>query len=449
MHLMILGRRALVSIVLKALLVLFILCFGKSFAFADTYTVQRADENGELFAFLPSREGLNINLSMGGTKLGLAIIDGKKNIIVELEDYLWRDHFINGKVPSNNVEIARSWILEKIIHQISIALSSLAPEEIGKVEGLGIAWPGPVSIDGLVLGSNVEGFKHHQLTEEEKALGGIPLAKIINEKIEQRFGQIGWKISILNDGDAAALANFSKRGISDGILLTIGTGIGAGIIIDKAILFDVEGFEGRIGELGHHIYYHPIAKRFFYYGVETKGQILFEMGEHSLAYRLSGPFLAKRFLKKLRNEMGRKLYLKHSTIKFTELELAVCEKGDELDPILEKKVLQLIAIKGNHSDPRALTFIGEIGYELGLALGVFIKEFETEPFSRNIILSGGIGRHFGLGVHDEKGEDLFLKKFKQGIEWSQKNHHTEMNRLIFGNPEHQSPAYKKENHNDK
>lgn len=403
----------------------------------SSFFIQRADENGELFAFIPSKQGLNVNLSMGGTKLAIAIIDSKKNVIAETEDYLWRDQFIKDKMVSNPIEVVRHWVLEKIVHQISISLSMLAVEEIGRVEGLGIAWPGPVSIDGLVFGSNVEGFKPHQLTAEEKA-SGISLAKLINKKIEQRFGQVNWKISVLNDGDAAAKANFCKRGISDGILLTIGTGIGSGIIIDKEVLFNPEGFEERVGELGHHIYYHPIANRFFYYGVETKGRILFEMGKYSLGQRLSGPILAKRFLQKLRRE--RNNVFEYSPIKFSEQELAVCEKGDELDPILEKKILQLITINGNNSEPCALSFIEEIGYELGLALGVFIKEFETEPFKK-IILSGGIGRNFGRGVFDESGEDLFLKKFRQGIEWSQQNHNTEMNKLIFGNFEHQSAAY--------
>src|ERR1700733_4064321 len=164
-------------------------------------SIQRAEANGELFAFLPnSQANFNINLSIGGSKIGIAIIDAKKNVILQTEEYQWRNEFLNEKI-SLDVGTVRDWFLEKIVHQISTALDLFVSEEVGGIEGLGIAWPGPVSPDGLILSSNIEGFKPHQLTAEEKVLGGIPLAKLIKEKIERRLGKVEWKISILNDGD--------------------------------------------------------------------------------------------------------------------------------------------------------------------------------------------------------------------------------------------------------
>jgi ubiquinone/menaquinone biosynthesis C-methylase UbiE len=404
-------------------------------------SIQRAELNGELFAFLPnSQEGLNINLSIGGSKIGVGIIDAKKNVILQPDEYLWRNEFLNENI-SSDVEIARDWFLNKIVDQISSSLKKLTFKQIEKIEGMGIAWPGPVSTDGLILNSNIEGFKLHQLKTEEKILGGIPFAKLLKEKIERKFGEVEWKICILNDGDAAAIANFSRKDISDGILLTIGTGIGSGIISGKEVLFGAKGFECRIGELGHHIYYHPQANRYFYYGAETNGHVLFEMTMHSFSERLSGPALAKRFLHKLKNEMAQNfnlisIYLNsesfNSAIKFNKLELAACEKEQDLGPALEKKILGLVSCKGSKRESYALDFIEETGYELGLALGVFIKEFEKELYTQNVVLSGGIGRNFAKGVYDERGRDVFLTKIKQGVEWSQKKHNPEMNKLIFG-----------------
>lgn len=72
----------------------------------------------------------------------------------------------------------------------------------------------------------------------------FPLKEILETKL-------GMYVRVANDADAAALAEVtfgSAKAYSDAILLTIGTGVGGGIVINKKLY---EGYSGMAGELGH------------------------------------------------------------------------------------------------------------------------------------------------------------------------------------------------------
>lgn len=74
--------------------------------------------------------------------------------------------------------------------------------------------------------------------------GNVPLAQLIQSKI-------GIPVYVTNDSNAAALGEAtcgSGKEFSDSVLLTLGTGIGGGIVLDGILL---EGFGTAGGELGH------------------------------------------------------------------------------------------------------------------------------------------------------------------------------------------------------
>ena len=73
----------------------------------------------------------------------------------------------------------------------------------------------------------------------------IPLA----EKVSEAFN--GIPVAVTNDANAAALGEMTygaARGMNDFIMITLGTGVGSGIVINGRMVY---GHDGNAGELGH------------------------------------------------------------------------------------------------------------------------------------------------------------------------------------------------------
>lgn len=101
----------------------------------------------------------------------------------------------------------------------------------GRVLGIGVGTPGVVDLDGVVRRAPNLGWTNLDLrTEIEEALGHPTY--------------------VANDADTAALAEDTfGEGSGDGLLLVeIGHGVGAGILVDGALL---RGPDGTAGEIGH------------------------------------------------------------------------------------------------------------------------------------------------------------------------------------------------------
>lgn len=74
----------------------------------------------------------------------------------------------------------------------------------------------------------------------------IPLA----EKVSKAFG--GIPVAITNDANAAALGEMTygaARGLKDFIMITLGTGVGSGIVINGQLVYGHDGFAGELGHL--------------------------------------------------------------------------------------------------------------------------------------------------------------------------------------------------------
>lgn len=114
------------------------------------------------------------------------------------------------------------------------AIFSLAPEARGAVTGIGLCAPGPLDPKtGVVLNPpNVPCWRGFPLAAETQRLFGVPAR-------------------VDNDANAAGLAEVlwgAGRGYSNVFYATLGTGIGAGIVLDGKIL---HGRTGSAGEGGH------------------------------------------------------------------------------------------------------------------------------------------------------------------------------------------------------
>lgn len=105
--------------------------------------------------------------------------------------------------------------------------------DIKSVSNIGIGIPGVVTNEGAVTCVNL-GLKNSLI---------VPI-------LEEKFK--GTKVSIGNDANVAALAEFSygsMRGYKSGVMITLGTGIGGGIVINGKLITGANGIGAEIGHM--------------------------------------------------------------------------------------------------------------------------------------------------------------------------------------------------------
>jgi glucokinase len=162
--------------------------------------------------------GYSIGVDLGGTNLRAAAIDATGKV---LERIAGVTNFSEGR--------------DAVISDIVAATSALRKRHgSGGLAGIGVGVPGFIQFkDGIILNANnlpfLEGFA-------------------MRDALESRLNSV---VVLENDANSAALGEKwmgAGRETDDLILLTLGTGIGGGIISGGRIL---RGFLGMAGELGH------------------------------------------------------------------------------------------------------------------------------------------------------------------------------------------------------
>jgi glucokinase len=160
----------------------------------------------------------SIGVDLGGTNLRAAAVS--------------RDGKIMEKISgSTDLAEGRDAVLADMVDAINQLKSKCGENSLA---GVGIGVPGFILLEkGIIVGSN-------NLPEFEN----FP----VRDEIERRLGT---PIYLENDANAAALGEKwmgAGRGVDDLVLLTLGTGIGGGIISHGRVL---HGYLGMAGELGH------------------------------------------------------------------------------------------------------------------------------------------------------------------------------------------------------
>lgn len=161
-----------------------------------------------------------LGIDLGGTNIAVGIVDENLQIIKK------------GKVPTGAEREN-----EAVIRDMADLCARLLAEtgiSIDEIAYAGIATPGIAdNSTGVVVYSNNLHFHN------------FPIAATLQKYFPVK------KVLIANDANAAALGEAtcgSAKGIADVILVTLGTGVGGGVIQDHKIL---EGFNGAASELGH------------------------------------------------------------------------------------------------------------------------------------------------------------------------------------------------------
>ena len=157
-------------------------------------------------------------VDIGGTTVKMGFLDIQGNLLDKWEIPTRKENGGENILP----DVARS--IEEKLKKDNIAKEDVA--------GIGVGVPGPVSGDGVVHRAVNLGWGEFNVNDKLTALTGV-------------------KSMAGNDANVAALGEMWKgggQGYSDMVMVTLGTGVGGGIIIGGKIL---AGSTGAGGEIGH------------------------------------------------------------------------------------------------------------------------------------------------------------------------------------------------------
>lgn len=160
---------------------------------------------------------LVIGIDMGGTNVRLALVSSDGTVINSMRN---KTSAQEGK--------------DAIISRLSSASSELVAEgrDLGNVVGVGIGAPGLIENGVVRCSPNLPGWKE------------VPLQKLLEEALS---------LPVVLENDANAVAYGEKsfgagKGFASLICITLGTGVGGGVILDGKIW---RGAFGMAGEIGH------------------------------------------------------------------------------------------------------------------------------------------------------------------------------------------------------
>ncbi len=269
----------------------------------------------------PQTQNLAIGVDLGGTRIKIGAVDDAGQLL-------------HDQTIPTEAEHGPRRVVENIAKGTQSILSQI---DSSKVVGVGVGAPGTVDLDGgtVKYPPNFPGWTIFRLGDELKKVFLIP-------------------VSVDNDANAAALgeAKFGAGiGRKDFVMVTLGTGVGGGIIIDGKIF---RGPFGGAGELGHITidYNGPRCN------CGNRGCVEAYIGQR---------YLSKRTVEKLQN---------HKQSKIVEL-----VNGD-----LSKVDPSIIAQAAQQGDEFAVNVLKETGMFLGVALASVLNLFDL----RFIVVGGGV-----------------------------------------------------------
>ncbi|MDE6493763.1 MAG: ROK family protein [Bacteroidales bacterium] len=162
---------------------------------------------------------MRFGVDIGGTNVRVGLVDRAGNIV---------DHDV---VRCSLYETAADLVLT-----IAYTILRLAKVNGVKASGIGIGCPNACPLDGTV--ENATNLKFKQKFS-------------LKELFHQYFPDI--PVMVDNDANAAALGEMvygKGRGLSDYVFVTLGTGVGSGIVSGGKLVY---GLNGQAGEIGHMI----------------------------------------------------------------------------------------------------------------------------------------------------------------------------------------------------
>ena len=162
-----------------------------------------------------------IGLDLGGTNSVFGIVDARGEIkattAIKTGAYKTADEFVNASVEA----------LQPIIEQVG---------GIETIKAMGVGAP-----NGNYYNGTIEFAPNLPWAHE----GVVPLAQMFSDKL-------GVPVALTNDANAAAIGEMVygvARGMKNFIVITLGTGVGSGIVVNGQLLYGCDGFAGELGHV--------------------------------------------------------------------------------------------------------------------------------------------------------------------------------------------------------
>ena len=128
--------------------------------------------------------------------------------------------------------------VDPYIEELAEAITKVVADAgvTGQVRGIGM---------GIPNGNYYTGEIENAVNLKWGNKGVVPVAKLLKDKMN------GVPVALTNDANAAAMGEMTygaARGMKNFIMITLGTGVGSGIVINGEVVY---GHDGFAGELGH------------------------------------------------------------------------------------------------------------------------------------------------------------------------------------------------------
>lgn len=283
-----------------------------------------------------SVEQLVIGIDIGGTGTKFGIVDKDGNVLF-----------------SDEISTKKHSKVESFISELHDALFVMIEKAggPGRIKGIGVGAPNGNFYTGTIEYAPNLPWK-----------GIIPLAKLLSDKFRL-------PVTLTNDANAAAIGEMTygaAKGMRDFIMITLGTGVGSGIVANGQLIY---GHDGFAGELGHTI-------------IIPDGRLHPGTGKHG----------------------SLESYASATGVRYTALEFMEKTNADSLlrkVPVeeLDSKKVYEAAVQGDALAKEVYDFTGKI---LGLALANAVMFSSPEA----IILFGGL----------TKAGELILKPTREHME---------------------------------
>ena len=173
-----------------------------------------------------SNESVNkpyvIGLDLGGTNSVFGIVDARGEIkamtAIKTQGYDKVEDYVDASVEA----------LKVIIEQVG---------GIETIKAMGIGAPNGNYYNGTIEFAPNLAWAHN---------GVVPLAKLFSERLNNI------PVGLTNDANAAAIGEMTygvARGMKNFIVITLGTGVGSGIVINGQLVYGCDGFAGELGHV--------------------------------------------------------------------------------------------------------------------------------------------------------------------------------------------------------
>lgn len=317
---------------------------------------------------------LVVGIDIGGTNTAFGIVDKKGNVLER------------GSISTKNQDDIHVYV--ESLHQ---HLLPLFEKVEGKIKGIGVGAP-----NGNFYTGNIE-FAPNLPWKRV-----IPLQKLIED-------QFDLPVKLTNDANAAALGEMfygAAKGMKNFVVVTLGTGLGSGIVINGQLVYGHDGFAGEMGHI-------TVKKGGRQCGCGRKGCLETYVSATGIVRTMLGLFKDTNIDSELRNIKTDELSSKDIAIAASRGDQLALEAIDYTAEILGEALSNYVALAA----PEAIILFG------GMAKAGDLLLKPTEKYMNNNLLT--IWKDKIKILQSEVNEDDAAILGASGLAWDSENLQTE------------------------